>query len=120
MRAAVPVRDKIIEKKAEDAPSVILYDIEEDEILSEEILTTSGEEDIVKKLSDHAVDTLICLSMGPKMVVDLALKDIQIIGGVRGKADDAVRRFLAGTLEEDDLTLDCIGGDCNGDCSRCH
>lgn len=120
MRAAVPVKEGMIEKKAEDARSVILYDIEEDEILSEETLTTSGEEDIVKKLSDHDVDTFICLSMGPKMVIDLALKDIQIIGGVRGRADDAVRRFLSCTLEEDDLTLDCIGGECNGDCSRCH
>ncbi len=120
MRAAIPVRDGMIEKKAEDARSVVLYDIEEDEILSEETLEISGEENIVRRLSSLGVDTFLCLSLGPKMVVDLALKDIQIIGGVRGKAKDAIRCFVAGTLEEEDLQLDCIGGDCNGDCSRCH
>lgn len=120
MRVAIPVRDGMIEKKAEDALSVILYDIEEDEILSEETVRISGEENIVNTLLTLGVDTFLCLSLGPKMVVDLALKDIQIIGGVRGKAKDAVRRFVSGTLEEEDLQLDCIGSGCNGDCSRCH
>ncbi len=120
MRAAIPVRDTMIEKKAEDATSIILYDIEEDEILSGETITVSGEENIVNALSSLGVDTFICLSMGPKMVVDLALKDIRIVGGVRGKAKDAIRAYAAGTLEEEDLVLDCIGGNCNGDCSKCH
>lgn len=120
MRAAIPVRDNMIEKKAEDASSIILYDIEGDEILSEETITVSGEENIVNALSARGVDTFICLSMGPKMVIDLALKDIQIVGGVRGKAKNAIHSYVSGTLEEEDLQLDCIGGNCNGDCSKCH
>lgn len=92
MRAAIPVRDGMIEKKAEDARSVILYDIEEDEILSEETIMINGEENLAEKLFSLGVDTFICLSLGPKMVVDLALKDIQMTGGVRGR-----RRMQSGT-----------------------
>lgn len=120
MRVAIPVREEMIEKKAEDAEAVILYDIEEDEILSEETITVKGEENIVNALSSHEADTFICLAMGPKMVIDLALKDIQIVGGVRGKAKNIIHQYVSGTLETEDLVLDCIGGNCKGDCSKCH
>lgn len=120
MRVALPVREGLIEKKAEDAPVIALYDIEEDEILSEEEIEVHGEESIVALLKAKEADVFICLSLGSKMLIDLALADIQIIGGVRGTAKDAVRKFASGTLEEDDLQLDCIGAECSGDCSRCH
>ena len=120
MRVALPVREGLIEKKAEDAPVIALYDIEEDEVISGEETEVKGEEGIIALLKAKEVDAFICLSLGPKMVIDLALADIQIIGGVRGTAKDAVRKFASGTLEEDDLQLDCIGAECSGDCSRCH
>ncbi len=120
MRVALPVREGLIEKKAEDAPVIALYDIEEDEILSGEETGVRGEESIVALLKEREADVFICLSLGSKMLIDLALADIQIIGGVRGTVKDAVRKFASGTLEEDDLQLDCIGTECSGDCSRCH
>lgn len=120
MRVALPVREGLIEKKAEDAPTVALYDIEEDEILSEEVIKVSGEEGIIALLKAKEAEAFICLSLAPKMVIDLALADIQIIGGVRGTVKDTVRKFASGTLEENDFELDCIGVECSGDCSRCH
>ena len=120
MRVALPVREGLIEKKAEGAESIALYDIEEGEILSEEKLDAAGEENIVALLKEREVEAFICLSLGAKMVIDLALGNIEIIGGVRGRAADAVRKFASGTLEEDDFELDCVGAECIGDCSRCH
>ncbi len=119
MRIAIPVREGLIEKKAQDATALSLYDTDGDEILSNEVIKVSGEEDIIRKLRETERDTFICLSLDPRMVVDLSLSDIQIVGGVKGNADIAVKQYIAGTLEEDDLVLDC-GGNCNGDCSQCH
>ncbi len=120
MRIAIPAWEGLIEKRAEDAPSVIFYDIEEDEILSREEISVSGEKDILKKLTSADTDTFICLSMGAEMMVDLSLRGIEIIGGVRGPADRALKKYISGKLENDDLILDCPGGECNGDCSKCH
>lgn len=119
MRIAIPVREGLIEKKAQEATALNLYDTDEDEILSKEVIEVSGEEDIIRKLRESERDTFICLSMGPKMMIDLCEDDIQIVGGVRGNADVAVKQYISGTLEADDLVLDCDGNNCNGDCSKC-
>ena len=120
MRGALPVKEGLIEKKAEDAAVIALYDIEEDESRSREEIPVDGEESITALLKYREADAFICLSLSSKMLIDLALDDIQIIGGVRGKAEYAVRKFASGTLEEDDFQLDCDGKECSGDCSRCH
>ncbi len=120
MKAALPVREAMIVRKAEEAETILVLDIAENGIRTAEEIAVSGEEDIVNALSSHAADTFICLSLGPKMVVDLALRDIRIIGGVRGNAMEKVREYIEGTLEEDDFTLDCDSSRCSGDCGKCH
>ncbi len=119
MRIAIPVREGLIERRAQEAHALNLYDTDEDEILSKEVVIVSGEDDILRKLKETGRDTFICLSLDPKMVIDLSLRDIQIVGGVSGNADIAVKQYISGTLEENDLVLDC-DGNCNGDCSQCH
>ncbi len=120
MRIALPTIENLIIRKADEAKTLSLFDTDDDEILSSEEINISSENELVNVLKEKAIDVFICLSLSSKLVIDLALADIEIIGGIRGKAEKAVKDYLKGELEGDDFTLDCESGSCNGDCSHCH
>ncbi|MBQ0071069.1 MAG: NifB/NifX family molybdenum-iron cluster-binding protein [Spirochaetales bacterium] len=105
-----------------------LYDVEEEEILSSEVISTGGERGhvvLAELLSQHDVDALICNGLGPEAMVALARRNIEVLPGVEGNADKAVRAYLDGNLEQngDGITCDC-GGDgshsCDGNCGHCN
>lgn len=78
-----------------------LYEVADGQILREEILDTngSGHGALAGFLRAHDVDVLLCGGIGGGAKMALAEAGIQLFGGVRGGADDAVRAFLAGTLQ---------------------
>lgn len=119
MRIALPTIEKLIIRKADEAKTLSLFDTD-DAILSSEEICVSSEDELVNVLKERAIDVFICLSLSSKLVIDLAMADIEIIGGIRGKAEKAVKDYLLGELEGDDFTLDCESGSCNGDCSHCY
>ncbi len=120
MRIALPTIEKLIIRKADEAKTLSLFDADDDAILSSEEVCVSSEDELVNVLKERAIDVFICLSLSSKLVIDLAMADIEIIGGIRGKAEKAVKDYLLGELEGDDFTLDCESGSCNGDCSHCY
>lgn len=120
MRIALPTIENLIIRKADEAKTLSLFDTDDDEILSSEEINVSSENELVNVLKERAIEVFICLSLSSKLVIDLALADIEIIGGIRGKAEKAVKDYIKGELEGDDFTLDCESGSCNGDCSHCH
>lgn len=120
MRVAIPVdEDGFIERVLEDARRAILFDIEEDEILSEETIefpsSTAAEVFVSRE-----IDTILCANMDIPAMVALSGNNIEIVGGAKGKAKHALREWLDGTLEQSDMVCAGSVGGCSGDCSHCH
>lgn len=76
------------------------YDIENGQITREQITDTNGQGHgaLTGFLTAAKTDALICGGIGGGAQTALAEADIQLFGGVSGKADDAVRAYLAGNL----------------------
>ena len=120
MRVACPVDSMDqIKKNAEEAEFITLFDIEEDEILSEEKIQVSSSA-IVSLILAKDVDTFICSNLDIPMMVSLSKNNIEIIGDAQGKVKTVVNSWINGTLECNDIV--CSGqesGGCSGDCSHC-
>lgn len=80
-----------------------LYDVENGEIRSSEVVNTNGAGHgaLAGFLSAHHVDTLICGGIGGGAQNALAQAGIQLYGGVSGSADEAVQALLTGALSFD-------------------
>lgn len=77
-----------------------IYDVENREVLSSEVVNTSGEGhgSLALFLKEHNVEILICGGIGDGAQTALKENEIQIFGGVLGKADEAVEAFLKDQL----------------------
>lgn len=77
-----------------------VYDIEDGEIISSEIVDTngSGHGALAGLLSLLNVDALVCGGIGGGAQMALAEAGIKLYGGVSGDCDDAVEALLANTL----------------------
>lgn len=80
-----------------------VYDIEEQQILSSEVVDTkgSGHGALAGVLDVLKVDVLICGGIGGGAQNALTAAGIRWYGGVCGDADEAVKAFLNGNLEYD-------------------
>lgn len=80
-----------------------LYEIEHDQIVKEQVISTNGQGHgaLAGFLTEHKVDTLICGGIGGGAQAALADAGIRLYGGVSGNADDAVRSLLAGSINYD-------------------
>lgn len=78
-----------------------LYEIQNGAVVSSEVVSTngSGHGALAQFLYDHQVDTLICGGIGGGAQNALAQAGIRLLGGVSGKADDAVAALLANVLD---------------------
>ena len=97
-----------------------VYEIKEGRILKEEVISTNGQGHgaLAGVLKDAGADALICGGIGGGARAALALNRIKVFAGVGGKADSAVKAFLAGTLNySEDETCDHHGKEgCDDDC----
>ena len=77
-----------------------IYDIEDGQILKSEIVDTQGQGHgaLADFLSSAKVDALICGGIGGGAQQALKNAAIELYGGVRGMADDAVEALLDGKL----------------------
>ena len=80
-----------------------VYDVEENKIILSTVLDTngSGHGALAGVLQALNVDILICGGIGGGAQMALAQAGIQLYGGVRGNADDAVNALLSNTLKFD-------------------
>ncbi len=116
MKTAFANRLGFVIRKAEDASSLIIVD---DNGEKNEIPLNSSD-DILPIVEEYKVAAFVCHTLEAQLMIELAERNIEIIGGTRGKTDDIIKAYLSGELESDDFTLECTGGNCNGDCTRCH
>ena len=77
-----------------------VYEIENKEIISSEVINTSGSGHgaLAGFLLSNNIDVLICGGIGGGAKMALAQAGIQLMGGVSGDADAAVEAYIAGKL----------------------
>ena len=80
------------------------YDIENDKIAKEEVVSTNGQGHgaLAGFLKNAEVDVLICGGIGGGAQMAMREVGIRLYGGNSGNADDAVKAFLANTLVQND------------------
>lgn len=103
MKIAIPYENGQVFAHFGKAEQFKFYTVNEDEILSEEVLDTDGTghgalSDFLKK---EDVNMVICGGIGVGAVQALKDAKIQIMGGASGEADERVKDFLNGMLHFD-------------------
>ena len=78
-----------------------IYDVENNAVINAEIVDTngSGHGALSSFLAERNVDVLICGGIGSGAKTAIAQANIKLYGGVVGNTDEAVEKFLGGTLE---------------------
>ena len=120
MKIAVPQKNGQVVLHLADAKEFKLYDVLDDEILSEEILPvpeaqspSAGQGAPADLLTSQGVHVLICGLLPVSAMIALQKARIQVLGGATGAADDRVNDFLTGTLHFD------RGGSCASCAGAC-
>lgn len=100
MKIAVTYEDGNIFQHFGHTEAFKIYDVDQGEVLSSEIVGTEGNGHgaLAGFLAENKVDTLICGGIGGGAQAALASAGIQLYGGGSGNADEAVNALLAGTL----------------------
>ncbi|MBR2949883.1 MAG: NifB/NifX family molybdenum-iron cluster-binding protein [Lachnospiraceae bacterium] len=101
MRIAVTYAEGEINQHFGRTEEFKIFEIEDGKVWAATVVGTdgSGHGALAEFLENLGVELLICggIGMGARIALDDA--DIEICSGVSGDADDAVRAYLAGTLE---------------------
>ncbi len=100
MRIAVTYKNEEIFQHFGHTDQFKFYDVEDDKIVSSEIVDTNGQGHgaLANFLTSNKVDVLICGGIGGGAQKVLSEAGIQLYGGVQGNADAAVQAFLVNTL----------------------
>ena len=78
-----------------------VYEVEGGKILNSRVVSTNGRvhgalSEVLKELN---VELLICGGIGLGAIIGLQDEDIELYARISGDADEAVKKYLAGTLE---------------------
>ena len=100
MKIAVPYSDGQVFQHFGKSEQFKIYDTIDDEIISSEIVDTSGSghSALPDFLKEKGAGVLICGGIGVGAVTALQNAGIQILGGAEGEADKCVEEFLGGRL----------------------
>ena len=101
MRIAVTYDNGEIFQHFGHTESFKVYDVENGEIVSAQVLDTngSGHGALATLLAGNKVDVLVCGGIGMGAQMALAEAGIKLYGGVSGNADEAVKALLDETLD---------------------
>lgn len=101
MKIAVTYENGLVFQHFGHTRQMKVYEVENGQVTAEQVLDTtgSGHGALAGFLSGQKVDALICGGIGAGAQQALAQAGIQLYGGVTGSADEAVRAFLAGSLD---------------------
>lgn len=101
MRIAVTYENEQVFQHFGHTSQMKIYDVEGGQVVKAQIADTSGSGHgaLAGFLSGLNVDALICGGIGGGAQSALAQAGIKLYGGVTGSADEAVRKFLEGTLD---------------------
>ena len=97
MKIAIPMFQTKISPRFDQTQRFVLLEIENDNIIARETLTTQGWPvlDKMKHLVDLGVNTLICGGIDRASLQYLGFKGIKIYSWVTGEVEDAVSCFLS-------------------------
>lgn len=100
MKIAVPYSDGQVFQHFGKSEQFKIYDTIDDEIISSEIVDTSGSghSALADFLKEKGAGVLICGGIGVGAMTALQNAGIQILGGAEGEADKCVEEFLGGRL----------------------
>lgn len=100
MKIAVPYSDGQVFQHFGKSEQFKIYDTIDDEIISSEIVDTSGSghSALADFLKEKGAGVLICGGIDVGAVTALQNAGIQILGGAEGEADKCVEEFLGGRL----------------------
>ena len=100
MKIAVPYSDGQVFQHFGKSEQFKIYDTIDDEIISSEIVDTSGSghSALADFRKEEGAGVLICGGIGVGAVTALQNAGIQILGGAEGEADKCVEEFLGGRL----------------------
>ena len=100
MKIEVPYSDGQVFQHFGKSEQFKIYDTIDDEIISSEIVDTSGSghSALADFLKEKGAGVLICGGIGVGAVTALQNAGIQILGGAEGEADKCVEEFLGGRL----------------------
>lgn len=103
MRIAVTYENEQIFQHFGHTEAFKIYDTEDGNILSSEVVSTNGQGHgaLASVLSALQADVLICGGIGGGAQAALAEAGIKLYGGVSGNADEAVKALLSGKLDYD-------------------
>ena len=101
-----------------------VYDFKDGKIASHEKIDAegSGHEALGGFLKAHGVDLLICGGIGAGAKEVLADAGIRLVSGAQGSVEEAVKAYIAGTLQDDPEGGSCHGhehGEIEGQCRGC-
>ena len=130
MKIAVPFENGQVFQHFGHTETFKLYEIENDEIVSGEIVSAngSGHEALADFLANLSVNVLVCGGIGDGAQTALTGAGIEICSGAQGDADAAVRAYLKGEIESAGVNCDHhhdhdgdegCGSHCGGGCSGC-
>ena len=130
MKIAVPFENGQVFQHFGHTETFKLYEIENNEIVSGEIVPTngSGHEALADFLATLSVNVLLCGGIGDGAQKALAAAGIEICSGAQGDADAAVKAYLKGEIESAGVNCDHhhehdgdegCGSHCGGGCSGC-
>lgn len=118
MRIAVTYENESVFPHFGKTSQFKLYDVENNEIKESQVVGTEGlgHGALAILLSNMNVDVLICGGIGRGAIMALSGSNINVVGGVTGDCDTAVKAYLDGTLvPESEPTCGCSHDSC-----ECH
>jgi predicted Fe-Mo cluster-binding NifX family protein len=98
MRIAIPTEDGNIFQHFGHSKEFTLYDIENEMVQQKQVVATNGAGHgaLADFLTVHSVNMVISGNIGGGAKTALREKNIELIPGVTGKADDIIIRYLSG------------------------
>lgn len=110
MRIAVPINndDENIFWHFGHCGRFKLYDIIDGKVTSTRFIQVAGDHGPLRMqaMIENDVDTILCDGIGPGMAQAAYENNKQVVAGVKGDADEAVKRYLAGGVESDPNNVD--------------
>lgn len=121
MKIAVSYKDGEVFQHFGHSEKFKVYETDHNKVISSVVLEVNGHghSDMANFLKENNVNIVLCGGIGDGAKKALSSYGIHSFGGITGNADEAVQKYLSGTLEfttSVTCTKDKDSHSCNGHC----
>ena len=101
MRVAVAYKDGNITKDIGSTHKFMLYNIEDDKVVSCRVIGTNqtGDLSLATLLKHDMMDAIICGEIDDESKEKVAEKEVKLYSGVQGSANEALNKMIKGELK---------------------